>query len=579
MYTPLQDVLGARAAAIQLQSATEYRAYRANAAKRLARTRKSLKIQTRPGHGKKPKQLQTDQIVSPEHVKSLVYASERAWAAAMETKAVLETNRGTAGAMRRHVISKLRRATTHISVLLSAVNSSALSDTMDPRARLEVYGYGGLINGALRFEQKRWNEAIDAYSIARVCLTMTPSELAKDAISSVVDPALTYSLYQAHKTRSVDVPTLSVQRVGSLNDPVVELIKSIDPRALDVSSTSQNPTAQLGDVVWRGHRAQARDPDLASSILATLSKDKELSEAKSASMSLFDTVLQGWQDSLDIARGSIEHLESSDQQSHDAESQELYVIGTYINYNLLLRRIQRDLLLIGQLEARTKSRSTVSKRLELARDVVRIYDTVLQSTGELKNLPGLANDEELSSTLETTDAYFNARRTLTVASAYALSGKQVEALALYSLAGQRLSQCPQKVSVELTGDVISQTKVNELDAEVQRAISRARGLAHLSQTQQAQKGTAKEPVLNSLTSYPEGSAEEVLSNLVDTRSVEDRVKPAPAKPVFFDIAFNYIDYDQADKSSVLSADTKTETESPKQSEKKGGLLGSLWGRK
>lgn len=584
MEHPLETILSLRSSGIQLQSATDYRSYRNSVTKQLARSRRKLKIQVRPHKGSKaswkPKEVTSEEVSNdPGFGDVLVFQAEKSWAHAMESKAVIETNTGALSSKRKHVISKLSKAFKYTKQISDALDSGDVSFS-SANSKLELYAYHSLIEGALRFEQHNWEKTVKAYSIARVILDMfqQSEELMKDIITTLVDPALSYAAYRSKRSRSADIPTLAKEIVASekmTSEPVVQLVKQVDPSVLNFSSSNMDPSAQLGEINWRGHSAKVSDPDLASCII--IAKEKEAS-FDTKNVTSFDGVLQGWQEALDMIRENIEEIESSPERAstHDNTSQEQYIILTYISYNLLFRRIERDLLLIKGLE--TRPAKTVRRKLEQARDVIRIYDTILQSTFQLVNLPGVNQDDSLSSSLETVDSYYKIQRTLWVAKAYSINGDKLTALALYSYSQKEHLKGISSISVDFPGNVVSQQDVDKVVKGLESELVRAHGLAVLAKQQQSQVTDSKDgdSVVDSLDEYPKGTPEQILNNLVD---FHPKLKPAPVKPVYFDIAFNFIDYSEEDKEIVLQQDAADPSVESDNSKKKGGFFGSLLGRR
>lgn len=579
MERPLEEILSLRSSGIQLQSATDYRGYRHRATKQLARSRRKLKIQVRPTKGSKnswkPKEVSTEEVTNdPQYGDVLVYSAERSWANAMEGKSIIETNTGSLSSKKKHVVSKLAKAYKYTSQIVAALNSGEAS-FYSANTQLELYGYHAMIEGALRFEQHNWPKTIKAYSIARVILDILQqqSEFMKDSISATVDPALSFAIYQSERSRSADIPTLAKETVSKLDQPVVKLIKEVDPTALEYSTSSLNPSARLGEINWRGHSAKVGDPDLASCIITARENDEQLEKSGKKKVTAFDDVLQGWQEALDMVRENIEEIEASPEKasSHDTNTQQQYIILTYISYNLLFRRVERDMLLINDLQSGTAR--TVKKKLEKNRDIIRIYDTILQSTSQLVSLPGVNQDDDLLSSLETMDFYFKIQRTCLIALSYGVSGDRTTSLALFNHAQKQYASNISSITVDLPNSLVTQAHVEKSMDQLKQDISRAHGLAVLAKESENQSiDSNPDAVADSLLSYPKGTSETVLNNLVNFTPA---LKPAPVKPAFFDIAFNFIDYNDEDKAAVQQSE-----EAPSESKKKsGGFLGSLLGRR
>jgi signal recognition particle subunit SRP68 len=209
------------------------------------------------------------------------------------------------------------------------------------------------------------------------------------------------------------------------------------------------------------------------------------------------------------------------------------------------------------------------------RDVVRIYDTILQSTKQLVELPGVHNDEELHSALTIVDNYFKLQRTNVIAKTYGICGNKNEALALYKRSLSYFETDVVSINIELPGSIVSQADIDSALGQTRFEFARAHALANLndqasSTTTKKVKGVDNDnTVINSLFDYPGGEPEQVVKRLVDFNY---KLQPVPVKPVFFDIAYNYIDYNEQEKAKVMQQD---EPRQQQQQQQKKGFLG-LW---
>lgn len=588
MNSPLEDILALRNSAIFVQSANGYRQYRTKIAHRVAKCRKRLKIEQKPTKGSKVlkrKTISSDDIAeNVEFARVYLLLAERAWAHAMEAKAVLELT--DSRSKKKHVVSKLAKAAKYMTQLTGSIDDAPLSQV----AKLEVYTYESLILGSLAFEQHNWPKALKHFSASKVGLQVlstrdiaeSSKELIRDLITTVVDSSLTYAAYQSKEARSVDIPTLAKQIVGKNGAAqLVSLINSLDRNALNLSKVNSS-TAELGTITWRAHSAQVQDPDLASSILAAQKLDAELEASPSAEVSAFDQLLQAWQEAADVAKESIDRIESAESVTrHDQQKQQLYIVFTYIRYTLLLRRIQRDTILLRQLTQR-ETKST-HKKLEVNRDMVRLYDTILQSSGQLLELSGVHNDDDLFDSLTAFNQYFKLKRTCLIAHSYRLTGDFKSSLALYDLAKQFIATESPRLKVELPGHMVSEKDIEQAVTEHQKELSRAHGMAAFQDLTKRQPDQEYLSVTESLDRYPRGTPEEVLNNLVN---LKPKLRPVPLKPVFYDIAYNFLNFEgtptQATQSTRKETTEKagpTETASHAAQEKKKGFFGSFWGKK
>lgn len=105
------------------------------------------------------------------------------------------------------------------------------------------------------------------------------------------------------------------------------------------------------------------------------------------------------------------------------------------------------------------------------------------------------------------------------------------------------STTPTQQTVSLRLD-ISSSHLKELQIQVQRTLLYTRALVELHNHSHnsaiaAQKNLiTAAPVIETLSEYP-GSGEVELTKLIDW---PPKLKPVPAKPLFFDSAWNYISY-------------------------------------
>lgn len=141
-------------------------------------------------------------------------------------------------------------------------------------------------------------------------------------------------------------------------------------------------------------------------------------------------------------------------------------------------------------------------------------------------------------------------RCLNIAYSHALISNPKNALALLlraeTIASDSVSgsvKAPEPpAEAPLKADVSSQA-AKQLQTHLKSLISRYRGLVELhnltaNSNMAAQKNlTSAAPMVERLHEYPSGGVD--LKNLV---TYPPKLKPVPVKPIFLDVAFNYIDY-------------------------------------
>lgn len=166
-----------------------------------------------------------------------------------------------------------------------------------------------------------------------------------------------------------------------------------------------------------------------------------------------------------------------------------------------------------------------------------------------------------------------------IASSHALINNRKGALALYHRASTYLTNAAPHISSSpeldsVRGLEVQAKEVAAVKVQLQGEVERFRALVEMEKMTTKLEESQRlpynpPPLLKTLSDFPEKGVD--FSNLVN---FPPRVEPVPAKPIFFDIAWNYIQYPGEQRTE--SKETKAQQQ--QESGKKGGLFGSLWGR-
>lgn len=188
----------------------------------------------------------------------------------------------------------------------------------------------------------------------------------------------------------------------------------------------------------------------------------------------------------------------------------------------------------------------------------------------------MSSHNELSTT---TNPYI---RCLSIARSHSLAGNSVNALALTKLAFDESQESAKVLSKHMStsadgaplnieireGDI--QFLTNLLKGELQRC----RALVEIdnlrAKSQSANSKSASAPLVQRLFEYPEEGAD--LENLV---AYPPKIEPIPVKPLFLDIAWNYIDYPGKPAAAAAAAAPAQTAESQSEDtpKKKAGWFG------
>ena len=318
------------------------------------------------------------------------------------------------------------------------------------------------------------------------------------------------------------------------------------------------------------------DAAIGQALVSAENSSRELATSLDASSSpkdranAYDGVLIASQDAADATRRAIEELEKEGVNEGDARVQDLRVTSLAVNYNLIAWRVGRNRVLIGSDDGLTFSPSAgrkpqrprkdgtewtereepTGRKLARLRERVALYDAILQSIDSIKDLRGAVRDAGFVAELDGQRAYFQALKCLNLSHSHAFLSGYKQALALcsraLSLASQALS-APRPTTPSLSSAPkleVSEQQAQTLKQNLENLTSHYRGLVALSQLSSNSETAAKAqltnaaPIVERLNEYPASGSVD-LTNLV---TWPPKLKPVPVKPLFLDVAWNYIDY-------------------------------------
>lgn len=391
-------------------------------------------------------QVQTSEslIFIPSYIHLLLLSAERAWANAMYMKSVHSADpstKGIVGATRRHIITRLHKATVYATQLVSVLQDQSGSHATDIDL-LEARAYLASLSGALWFEKQRWEESLRSFAVARVIYTLLSQRDKKDAyrelLSGTIDPSIRYAAYQFKLPRSKAVPSIAIQFFPSSGDIRTE-VEKVDPSCLSeegvgAKRTTDGEIQQLPEsITWRSRTVPIEDASISQALAATSAAESRLSAwlsetGKSAlpkdKAAAYDNVISASQDAVDATKAAIDELAGEGVEPGDQRMQALQVTRTAVNYALIGWRVGRNRVLSGEQDGLhfdsaqilKKGKSGVQreertgKKLTKLREKVALYDSTLQSLDIVQELPGVAGDANFVRELEGKRYYFQALR-------------------------------------------------------------------------------------------------------------------------------------------------------------------------
>lgn len=373
----------------------------------------------------------------------LLLTSERAWAHGMELKAIhsSDTN-GLTGRTRSHIVSRLTKAAKAAEGLVDVLSSSNASGTSSGDI-LEARAYAAMIRGAAQFENHSWEGCVRSYSVAYVVYTALSKvqrpDLFKDLLSETIEPSIRYAAYQVKIPRTLTIQAIA-RRAFPTDPSLSDAVKDLDPGLLQQGEADAQQ-AQAGSpsapqtINWRGREVKIEDAAIALALASADAGVATLSEKLgSSSMALpkemaaaYDDVLIASQDAADATKRAIDELREEGVSQNDHRVQSLQITRTAVNYKLISWRIGRNRVLCGEHDGalldsapnttRKAKKEAVAQKMKMEapgrkmarlKEKVVLYDATLQSLDSIKELPGVAADEQLLAQLGATYKYFHA---------------------------------------------------------------------------------------------------------------------------------------------------------------------------
>lgn len=532
-------------------------------------------------------------------------------------------DKSISGSTRQHIISRLHKAVQSAKEVVTLLSDSASGATETDVLEAKAYVYA--LAGAQEFEKQaegvkakgaspqRWDACLTNFAAARVLYSAlhkaTKKDLFKDVLSGTIDPSIRYAAYQNRIPRTVGVPAVA-RKYFPKDEQISKAVQQIDASALQeeeatASSRSTRRSFELrmlmnsgSQITWRGRTANIVDAAIGQALVSIESASSNLDQSSASSLkdraNAYDDILIASQDAVDATRRAIEELEKEGVDEGDARMQDLRVTNLAVNYDLISWRIGRNRVLIGaddglafapnppQKPRRPRKdgkewaerEEPTGRKLARLRERVALYDAILQSIDSIKDLRGAARDTGFIAELDGQRAYFQALKCLNLSHSHAFLAAPKQALALcsraLSLSGQAAS-APNSTSTttsNATKLAVSEQQASTLKSTLENLTSHYRGVVALSQLSANSETASKAglsnaaPVVERLNEYPTSGSVD-LKNLV---TWPPKLKPVPVKPLFLDVAWNYVEY-PGRKQQVKEPEPEPEKEKEEEEER------------
>lgn len=579
----------------------DYASYRAHLSRQLLATRKRLGRATPKREKFAKKQVTAEEIAgNHEFAHLLLLTSERAWAHAQRIKTSHpEDAGGITGATRSHIISRLCKAAKVAGELVELLMQQSITHASDQDV-LEAKAYRATLAGAEEFEkqsgthrsgdgedsEKRWGPCLRHFSEARVIYAaiyeLQKKEVYKDILANIVDPTIRYASYQAHLPRTIAISAISKRYFPSEDQNLVSKVESVDPDALkekpapktdDGKQTS--PQDVPNSITWRGRNANIVDASIGQALAGVNAAEARLRSYLTSNplasprdkAAAYDDILVASQDAADACKRATDELEKERVDEGDSRMQDLRVTSLAVNYDLISWRVGRNRVLIGaddgltfnaqqqkKMRKRKDSTSYPEKEEPRGRKLARLrernvlYDAIIQSIQSVKDLRGAMRDALFVEELDSKIAYFRTLKCLNISYSHSMLGNHLNSLALLNRAQELVSHVQPTPKADQNAPptlhvfpASAEAILKHTTVLLQRthALVEMQRLEENSRINTEQHMTSAAPLVQNLKAYPPPGIQVDLKNLVQ---YPPKIQAVPVKPLFLDVAWNYIEY-------------------------------------
>ncbi|CAH1992163.1 unnamed protein product [Acanthoscelides obtectus] len=513
----------------------DYQRYRGYCSRRISRLRKVLKVpQGDKKHFKKRDVTEAHVMNSRADERFLhipLMLAERCWAYAMQ----LRQEANTEPRKKFHLVQKLRKA----CVFALQLDELCKVDRCDARTRLESQAYVSWIHGTLQFELQLWQKAAENFKQAQIIYEKLASALPeedqipyKQRVEEIA-PSLRYCAYNIGDEKAVDLLELRSQGVLETFDALV-------------SQTKEKTAAVLHEILWFGMKIPIRIERIRLFLVSIEGLDDSLKHAEDnqARIKILENLFIDLRDVISLARDSA-RTEKQDQ-----------LLLSYLLSIRIERTSQRNLLLIMQTRK--------------PQDCVRLLDINIQQTTELTQNESIKDNVDAYRYYEGQLRGYRTLRSYYLGKVQVAQKKWKEAAVLFDSSFETVN----KIN---TANYISELKELLQKIKDNAAVDTVNAQANFVLDQDDQQGIqlpqkvykSKKPLVERLDEFREEP--QLLSKNPNLVPVPPAMEPVPAKPLFYDLALNFVEFPDLSE--------KLEGGQPKKQQGAGisGFVKGLWG--
>lgn len=314
----------------------------------------------------------------------------------------------------------------------------------------------------------------------------------------------------------------------------------------------------MHEVEWRGRRVTVRPEKVRLFLIALQDLDKSVANAQNvqSKIDILENILMDCKDAISAIKEEIKNDPKLKTASETQMSGINYLLS-YLMYLRLMRTIERNNLLVQQAEEARKNNVQIDGKKVRPHDLTRLYEIILQNFTELQLLPGFENDAAYQREVNEQMRAYQAFRCYYIAQVLTSLRRFREALAM-------LERCNTYTTESLKSklddkQLLEKLKILKKDIESCKFEVHADSVLEDDEDDEEVKYSSgkpykdKKPLVDRLDEYREDS--QVLTKNPNIYKLPPSMEAVPCKPLFFDLACNFIEFPNLDDKTG-AADSK-----------------------
>lgn len=313
----------------------------------------------------------------------------------------------------------------------------------------------------------------------------------------------------------------------------------------------------MHEVEWRGRRVTVKPEKVRLFLIALQDLDKSVASAQTAQakIDILENILLDCKDAISAIKDEIKS-DAKLKAPSEAQASGINYLLSYLMYLRLMRTIERNNLLVQQAEEARANNSQIDGKKVRPHDLTRLYEIILQNYTELQQLPGFDNDTEYQKELEVQMKSYQAFRCYYIAQVLTGLRRFREALAMLERCSNYADQA---IKTNLKDkQLLDKLNILKQDIESCKFIVHADSVLEDDEDDEESKYTSKtykdkKPLVERLDEFREDS--QVLTKNPNIYKLPPSMEPIPCKPLFFDLACNFLEFPNLDDKTG-AADNK-----------------------